>query len=188
MALELTKVTLDVFTHEFNASSHWEIIEYPFTSKANIILLNVASIRQVVVPTSQFVMRSVQCLFVEACYTLIVFVPNRRVLTPSYFRIKNVKKRVSTNKRRYEKCNRQCIYVQLNISYLLQQYLCNFNSSKASFASYPLWMRLMYHSHLFPMTLPQVKQRTGIIIFFYFLLIFNYTLFLYLPPSKSKSN
>ena len=66
-------------------------MEYPFTFKADTILLNVASILRVV-PTSQFVIRSAQCLFVEACCTLIVFVPSRRVLTPSYFRIENVKK------------------------------------------------------------------------------------------------
>ena len=45
-----------------------------------------------------------------------------------------------------------------------QQYLRRPNSSRASLSEYSAFNISMYESYLFPMTLPQVKHRTGMII------------------------
>ena len=46
-----------------------------------------------------------------------------------------------------------------------QQYRFSPRASRASPSVYSAWSRPRYASHLFPMTFPHVKQRTGIIIF-----------------------
>ena len=55
---------------------------------------------------------------------------------------------------------------------LLQQYLFSCSLSRASGSLYSLCKRPIYVSHLLPITLPQVKQRTGMIIFIYIFIIF----------------